>query len=75
MAHCPVGNKKAAEAAYKSMLLLLLFQLNQMHVANDSGQRITSVGDVSSNRYLPAQIQFLDTLAVWHLKLVFLVLI
>ncbi|MFT7461570.1 MAG: hypothetical protein ACI909_004273, partial [Planctomycetota bacterium] len=36
----PVGNKKAAEAAYKSLLLLLLFQLNQMHKAINSGRRI-----------------------------------
>jgi hypothetical protein len=45
----PIGNKKAAEAAYKSMLLLLLFQLNQMHMANNSGQRITLDIDLSSN--------------------------
>jgi len=51
MAHCTVGNKKAAEAAYKSMLLLLLFQLNQMHMANNSARRITLNVYLSSHCY------------------------
>ena len=43
-------NKKAAEAAYKSMLLLLLFQLIPVLEAAESRKRITPVQNLSSHQ-------------------------